>query len=450
MTKNRLRLDFSLDSATDRAAFLEKYLRTDEFVRHPPTTDELTQMGDYILWGKDIDGESAVQKNEIQIETRNKTWQKKEAESLDALLESPTFSENSLLEPTEARHTIPRTVFSRQEIRREAPPHLLPVFEDLFKRIDTLELLVALYDLRTGKRTREVRPELLRRFSEEELEAARHKAESLSQYKYLKLKHLLVELRREQYTLKDFYKSQIQLKGNHGAPLNIDDAKPLFDVEVLVFPVGVATKELPIFPKDGDLGPEKLSEEEISRAIHLLWEKRELFNVVSAQPKSRFFDFRNLEHVYELFGLYFELEDAAALEHITPTLRGLLETLWFYVRTADLSDVQKEILDLKIKKTPNQEVAAIVNKKYGKSYTTNYISTIFRQKIIPRINSAATRHEKVVENLCFEENFKKCTCCGKTLLISTDNFIRKNLSKDGFATRCKICDRNERNKKKGV
>jgi hypothetical protein len=89
-----------------------------------------------------------------------------------------------------------------------------------------------------------------------------------------------------------------------------------------------------------------------------------------------------------------------------------------------------------------------VNKKYNKSYTANYISTIFRQKIIPHINETVSLHAKIIENLSFPENFKKCNGCGKVLLIDSQNFVRKSRSKDGFATRCKNCDKDERKKKK--
>ena len=90
----------------------------------------------------------------------------------------------------------------------------------------------------------------------------------------------------------------------------------------------------------------------------------------------------------------------------------------------------------------------MVNKKHGKSYTANYISTIFRQKIIHRINDSARFHALIVENMCFEENFKKCSNCGEWLLIDAENFVRKARSKDGFSSKCKRCDRAERQNKK--
>ena len=144
---------------------------------------------------------------------------------------------------------------------------------------------------------------------------------------------------------------------------------------------------------------------------------------------------------------FFELEDAAeAEERLECGLQQLLDTLNFYVERAELSEVHKEVLDLKMKKMRNTDIASIINKKWGKSYTPNYISTIFRQHIIPRINDAAIFHEKIVSNLFFEEEFKTCTGCGETLLKCPENFTRKGRSKDGFTSRCKKCEKIARKK----
>ena len=176
--------------------------------------------------------------------------------------------------------------------------------------------------------------------------------------------------------------------------------------------------------------------------LKFLWEKRE------EKPNNFFFDFRELEHIYQLFGQLGELESSIDTFPINSNLARLVETLRYYISLTDLSEAQKEILELKINKTRNQEIADHVNKKYDKSYTANYISTIFRQKIIPKINAAAEFHAKIIENICYEENFKKCNGCGKILLMDPDNFVRKSRSKDGYSTKCKICDREDRQRKK--
>lgn len=190
------------------------------------------------------------------------------------------------------------------------------------------------------------------------------------------------------------------------------------------------------------MNPSTYSESDLQKVLSFYWDK-----MSSSRPVIHF-DFTNLEHVYELFGQLNELEESLDTLPVDSTLRQLLSTLQYYINLTDLTEAQREILDLKINKTKNLDIATAINKKYNKSYTANYISTIFRQKIIPRINETAAFHAKIIENLTFSENFKKCGGCGKILLLDADNFVRKSRSKDGFATRCKICDRNDRQKKK--
>jgi hypothetical protein len=143
---------------------------------------------------------------------------------------------------------------------------------------------------------------------------------------------------------------------------------------------------------------------------------------------------------------YFELEDSAADDNFDSSLSNLLDTLKFYTERAELSELQQEILDLKMKKVKNEDIAHTINKKYNKTYTPNYISTIFRQRIIPKINEAAAYHEKVVGNIFFEEEFKVCPGCGLTYLKCPENFTRKSRSKDGYTSRCKKCEKAARKK----
>jgi hypothetical protein len=144
------------------------------------------------------------------------------------------------------------------------------------------------------------------------------------------------------------------------------------------------------------------------------------------------------------------LEQQKDLELIVPelnvesNLRYLLDTLQFYIDQAELSDIHLEILNMKLNKKKNSDIAWDINHKYGKTYTSNYISTIFRQRIIPRINDAATYHEKVIGNIFFPEEFKTCCHCGETMLRDPDNFTRKSRSTDGYSSRCKKCEKEAR------
>lgn len=61
MATNRLNLDFSLNTNIERSEFLEKYLQREEFIKRPPTEDEMETMANYVLWGKDpVTGKNVV------------------------------------------------------------------------------------------------------------------------------------------------------------------------------------------------------------------------------------------------------------------------------------------------------------------------------------------------------------------------------------------------------
>ena len=436
---NRIFLDWKLNTTKERRDFVTNYLNEIKFT---PNEDELEVLSNYILWGKDEDGLNITQRGYVQIETRNKTWQRDDTESLDALMESPTFNEASLRRPTEARTRIPREVFDRKKTLGECPPHLIPVFEDLFNRIDYIELQLNFYEFAHGKRKEPPREQLLKRFNESQIQSAKQIVSKWNQFKYLKQRHLIVELRREQFTLRDTY---IERHVRH-TPIEpeIEPVDPDFDAEIPVFPLGLKAGPVGalLFRCEEELNPSFYNESELQKVLRFYWEK------MSESRPVLHFDFTKLEHLYELFGQLSEIKDSVGALPAESNLGKLLETLRYYIDLASLNDVQQEILNLKIDKIKNQDIANIVNKKFGKSYTANYISTIFRQKIIPRINEAAAFHAKIIENLSFEENFKRCSGCGKILLIDTTNFMRKSRSKDGFSTHCKICDKLSRQRKK--
>lgn len=255
-----------------------------------------------------------------------------------------------------------------------------------------------------------------------------------------------MELRREQYTLRDSFAPVIPT--GEGISISEPIAPPAIDVEIEVLPLGTynstSTARL-LFREWSDVHPWAYNDEELREISDLLWRK----NDYKPTGTQMYIDFRELEHVYQLFQLFFDLRDAANEAELDCNLPQLMATLDFYMRQAELNEIQREILDMKIHKVKNIDIADSINKKYGKSYTANYISTIFRQRIIPKINEAAAYHIKLVSNVFFEEEFKTCTGCKKIMLRDADNFTRKARSNDGFTTRCKKCEKAGRNKTKG-
>lgn len=72
--KNRLKLDFSLQTNVERKEFLEKYLQSDTFQQREPDEDELATMADYILWGKDPETGKNGKQQGLDLRTKHGTW----------------------------------------------------------------------------------------------------------------------------------------------------------------------------------------------------------------------------------------------------------------------------------------------------------------------------------------------------------------------------------------
>ena len=86
---NRLKLDFSLETDSERIQFINTYLTPD----FNPTNSELEKIADYLLWGKNTEGLSSNKTSNIELKT---AWSAHPVISLDELRESPAFNEDSV------------------------------------------------------------------------------------------------------------------------------------------------------------------------------------------------------------------------------------------------------------------------------------------------------------------------------------------------------------------
>lgn len=514
-SNTRLRLDFSLVYDWQRRDFIAKYLTSETFARKGPTPDELEMMGNYILWGVSTtesnnasptensnaasttngvnettqnDGFALSTSNNTPISanaidnvdvfpekksykrsmyglrSKNETWDESPVQSLEQIMEQPSFNEAYLspISTGNTRYLVRKEKFSREAALSEAPEHLKQDFARLFEEIDRTDLYIELYEELHGRRTKPIRPSLLSKFSSVDVLEMREKVTHWNQHNYLKHRHYLVELRREQYTLRDSYKQAILpvLPEDFVAPPPID-----FDAGISVLPLSLNPANSPnaspallaIFQPFSHLNPENVPEELLPEISRIYWEKKNFAPTGTQQ----YFDFRDEGHIYHLLDLLNEMtsitlviqdeekdadvDDGRTLrEHqdfISSNTPMLVQTLAYYIAQADLSDTQREILSLKLQHKKNSDIADIVNNKYSKSYTPNYISTIFRQRIIPKIAEAANYHEKVISNIFFPEEFKQCTLCGEVKLRDPINFTRKSRSSDGLSPRCKKCEK---------
>lgn len=84
----KFKLDFDIYYATDRLEAIKSIDLSNL------TKSELETISNYILYGKDSDGTSIVDRKEVQIKTKFNSYQRNRNVSLEGLMESPTFDEN--------------------------------------------------------------------------------------------------------------------------------------------------------------------------------------------------------------------------------------------------------------------------------------------------------------------------------------------------------------------
>lgn len=337
---------------------------------------------------------------------------RKKEESLDALLESPTFNESQF---TTIRYKIPKPNFQRSTITNNQKfPELSQIFGPLWGQIDQLDRLIA---IRQGK---EVNPPP----TPKELA----QTEKITSYRLYQLKKLVIEYRKEQYTLNDFFNPQlqrheiIQSKWRGG---EVDSPVIWGDGFYEIGPLGLYTQNNPIFTKPYAALDHEYYIPDLNAPVVV--------------------DFRNSDHVYNLIEFRQDLEESAVGSSESPIPR-IYQTLDYYVEKAHLSPEHLEILRLKTLHYPNSFIRKFINTKYSKTHPESYISTIYTKNICGAISAAAQIHYDSFQERGKPSRFKRCKDCGEIFLIDSRNFTRQSRSRDGFQCRCKWCERDKRRK----
>ena len=106
-----------------------------------------------------------------------------------------------------------------------------------------------------------------------------------------------------------------------------------------------------------------------------------------------------------------------------------------------------DIMTYKVENLQNADIQKRLEEKYGSTYSVEYISSLFNNKIPKLIADTAEIEELLFHYTYIEKgNWKKCNRCGQVKLLHTRFFSKNSSSKTGFYSICKDC----RNKKKGA
>lgn len=393
-----LNLDFSINTSKDRKRFIDEYTKQRIAEGYTFSQKEIGQMGDYILYGKDEDGTSIVDRKEVDIDTRYSSYKKKRPESLEALMESPAFNETNILTTNIYKKEKPK--IDREKDRD------VPGIQELWKDIDRLDHRIKVTE---GK---EEDPKI-KPFTSQQL---------------YKAKHHLIELRTQQYYLKDSVKPTIP-------PANpIDRLYTMHEQDIQWDSIGSEYSIAPLGLYSSN--PERF---ENPREIE---EKDYRFN----EKAKNILDFRNIEHIKELIEFYEELVTAAT-DKPESLLDDIIETLDFYIRFSDFDREKTIILEGKIKKLPVVEIQKQLKEQLNIHHSPNYISTIYTQKICKEIAESAQLHYDMYMNREYVNMWKKCSQCGQTKFLDPRVFMRKSRSSDGYNSKCKKCCKENRKKK---
>lgn len=395
-----VQLNFNITSSTGRRDFVEDYINENKNKKF--SASDLETIADYILYGKDEDsGESIVDRKEVQIKTKYNSYSKKEPESLDELMESPTFDENIFSKDKNRYKTI------KPKIDREKDKDI-PGIKPLWELIDKFQHII---DVNNGK---EEDPNI----------------KKLKPVELYKFKHMVIDLRRQQFYLKDIVKPTICMFGTNVRKVrSIEDNSIPWDLENSNFsiaPLGVFTNNDIKF-----INPKEY------RGSDYQYNKDAKYII----------DFRNYEHIYYLLENYLDLEGESE-NNPESTIGLILRTLDFYIDIANLNESKKVILEYKKNKIRNEVIRDKLKKDFNLNHSANYISTIWKQKVCRDIAEAARLHYDYFLNREKPFAWKKCVQCGKIKLKDTREFMRKSRSSDGLASRCKECDKVNRLKNK--
>lgn len=212
------------------------------------------------------------------------------------------------------------------------------------------------------------------------------------------IKKAIIELRRDQYVLKESYRKPIRLsKINHtNFPLRLNE-KIQFD-------------------KDGYIIPGECSLCDPNICSILLCNYSKL-------KQDAFGHFDN--DLYYLMEAFDQVSEKALNEY----------------------PLYKEIVICKIDGMQNIDIQQTLKDKFGITHSLEYISSLWRKKIPNLIASAA--EDEVLDWWYLNKEkgkYKKCSRCGQIKLAHNKYFSKNKTSKDGFYSICKCC-RNSKGKK---
>ena len=119
-------------------------------------------------------------------------------------------------------------------------------------------------------------------------------------------------------------------------------------------------------------------------------------------------------------------------------------TIYDFERVCDAAlepyPIYQRIVELKIDGAQNAAIQSILLEEFGKTYSPEYISNLWRHKI-PKLIADEAENQFLSWYYTTQEHgtYKKCSRCGQIKLALPKYFSRNKTSKDGLYSICKSC-----------
>lgn len=251
-----------------------------------------------------------------------------------------------------------------------------------------------------------------------------------SSYRLYQLKHMLIDMRRHQYYLKDAYKPVTRF-------LAVARPKPQY--------IDWASDSFYWIPL------EKWQERVDNALLHTISKKLQDYETrqnpqtgaleVKWVVQQHNFDWENPLHVRAFIDNYEDLYNYLR-DKLDTSGRALLFDFERYHEMAHLTPVREFLLQHKIAHTSYAQILQDLAAEFGITYNENHLSTIMAREIPSLIAAAATRYRTIIETP--EDQLKHCFHCDQWLPRSPIFFARNRSRKDGFSSSCKECEKQMR------
>lgn len=413
--KKAYSLDYSIERDTDRLKAIEDILDT---LDTRPSNADLEQMASYILYGKDENGQNAVKRGEVTDSNKRYTSFTRAADknkSLDEILDNP-LSDQQALKSLDEKQVYTKKKPSIKKPKYDKAGNLvdigdadIPGMTQLWENIDRLEKIYAV--------------------SEGKLPPDEETQPITDSYRLYQFKHMLIDVRRHQYYLKDAYKPTLHF-------------------------LAVAPPKAQTYDWDSDsyywMPYDKWRERVDNALLHTIskdiadYETRlndEGNLEVKWVVRHHTFDWENPQHIKHLINYYSAIY-MQVYDKMDSWGRTLIYDFDRYFNMCGFSPVREYILTRRIDKATFAQITQEVQEKFGIKYNETHLSSILNKEIPERMATVAKKHRQLLE--CPMEERKQCYTCKQYLPRNLLFFSKNQGRRDGFSSNCKECEKKKR------